>query len=317
MRGLAVAVLACACMISTRASAADQPEADRLFSEGRDLLEKGRFAEACEKLRRSEELSPAVGTLINLGYCYEQIARYRSAMDAYAEAELLAKDVNDDKREKFAHERFVAVEPKSLKLVIRVADAPSTGIVVKRNGLVVPEAEWGKQVYVDPEDWVISAEAPGRRPWRGAVVGRGEGAVVTVIVPLLEEATTEPTRGGGPGGGGSLGSLGTKRIAAVGLGGAALVSIGAGAALGVGAKSRYDDSLHHCDDTGCDEGGLEVQRSAVAQGNVATMLIALGLVCIGGGAYLWFAGADDAAKAAASRRLIVRPTAGGIGARFW
>lgn len=302
MRRFAAAVAlacACACMVPATARAADQTEADRLFTEGRDLLEKGRFAEACEKLRRSDELSPAIGTLINLGYCYEQIGRLRSAMDAYAEAELLAKEANDEKREKFAHERFSAVEPKALKLVIRVADGVDGGVEVKRNGVVVPPASWGVPVAVDPDDIVLTAEAPGRLPWRGAVIGRGEGSIVTVIIPPLEEASA---RGGATGHG--LGALGTKRIAAVGLAGAALASVGAGIALGLGAKSRYDDSLHHCDDAGCDETGREVQRGAVAQGNVATVLVVLGLACIGGGAYLWFTGGSDggAGKSAMTRR---------------
>lgn len=299
-RFAAAAVIACACMAPASARAADQTEADRLFTEGRELLEKGRFAEACEKLRRSDELAPAIGTLINLGYCYEQIGRLRSAMDAYAEAEMLAKEAKDDKREKFAHERFAAVEPKALRLVIRVAEGPDSGIEVKRNGVVVPPASWGVPVAVDPDDFVITAEEPGRVPWRGAVIGRGEGAVVTIVVPPLEEARAAAHAGAGQG----LGALGTKRIVAVGLAGAALASLGAGVALGLGAKSRYDDSLHHCDDAGCDEAGREVQRGAVAQGNVATVLVALGLACVGGGAYLWFTGGSDgnATKPAARGR---------------
>ncbi|MEA2752751.1 MAG: hypothetical protein QOI41_6894, partial [Myxococcales bacterium] len=45
-------------------SAASQPQADALFAEGRELLEKGKYPEACAKLARSEELAPAVGTLL-------------------------------------------------------------------------------------------------------------------------------------------------------------------------------------------------------------------------------------------------------------
>ena len=75
---------------------AEPSEADALFSQGRELLEKGRFLEACEKLRRSEELAPAVGTLLNLGFCYEQTAKLRSAMEAYSEAEILARPAYRD-----------------------------------------------------------------------------------------------------------------------------------------------------------------------------------------------------------------------------
>lgn len=297
----AIAIAACLILLPVTAFAAEGAKADQLFTEGRELLEKGRFAEACEKFRQSAESAPAIGTLINLGYCYEQIARFRSAMDAYAEAEMLAKQAKDDKREKFARERFAAVEPKSLKLVVRVGDAASTGIEVKRNNVVVPPAQWGIPLAVDPEDFVITASAPGRVSWRGAVIGRGEGAMITVIVPTLEEArdtaraAPEATAYGG------LASIGTKRLVALGLGGAALATIGAGTALAFGAKSRYDDSLAHCDEGGgaCDDRGVAEQQGAVAQGNVATVLLAVGIVCIGGGVYLWITGGDEGSKKAA------------------
>jgi tetratricopeptide (TPR) repeat protein len=304
----AIAVAACLLVLlvpPVSASASEAPKADQLFAEGRELLEKGLFAEACEKFRQSEEAAQAVGTLINLAYCYEQIARYRSAMDAYAEAEMLAKDANDDKREKFARERFLAVEPKSLKLVVRVADGASTGIEVKRNDVVVPPAQWGVAIAVDPEDFVITASAPGRVPWRGAVIGRGEGAVITVVVPTLEEARDDrrvapeppPSLLGG------LTALGTKRLVALGLGGAALATLGAGTALAFSAKARYDDSLAHCNGEGCDDRGVSEQQGAVAQGNVATVLLALGIVFVGGGLYLWLTGGEEGgAKAARWKR---------------
>ena len=297
----AIAIAACLLLLPAlpaTASAAEATKADQLFAEGRELLEKGRFAEACEKFRQSEESAPAIGTLINLAYCYEQIARFRSAMDAYAEAEMLAKQAKDDKREKFARERFNAVEPKALKLVVRVADAASTGIEVKRNNVVVPPAQWGIPVAVDPEDLVITATAPGRVAWRGGVIGRGEGAVITVVVPALEEARGDgkPAAKAEPTG---IASLGTKKLVALGLGGAALATIGAGTALAFGAKSRYDDSQAHCDATGCDAKSVDAQQGAVAQGNVATVLIAVGLACIGGGVYLWITSDESSPKAAA------------------
>jgi tetratricopeptide (TPR) repeat protein len=303
----AIAIAACLLSLSffsATANAAEATKADQLFAEGRELLEKGRFAEACERFRQSEEASPAVGTLINLAYCYEQIARFRSAMDAYAEAEMLAKQAKDDKREKFARERFAAVEPKALKLIVRVADAASTGIEVKRNNVVVPPAQWGVPLAVDPEDFVITASAPGRAPWRGAVIGRGEGAVITVVVPTLEEARAGASTAPAPsaGGGSFPTALGTKRLVALGLGGAALATLGAGTALAFSAKSRYDDSLAHCDAEGCDGRGVSEQQGAVAQGNVATVLLALGVVCVGGGVYLWLTGGDEGSANAKAAR---------------
>ena len=75
-------------------------EFDTLFAEGRELLEKGKYPEAGAKLSRSEELAPAVGTLLNLAYCYEQLGKLRSAMEAYLEAERLANVAGEAKRDK-------------------------------------------------------------------------------------------------------------------------------------------------------------------------------------------------------------------------
>ena len=114
-----------------------QAQADALFSEGRELLEKGRYAEACAKLSKSEELAPAVGTLLNLAYCWEQAGRLKSALDAYSQAESLATSAGETKRAIFAKERYAAVEPRTTKLVIRPTAPDAPGLEVKRNGVAL------------------------------------------------------------------------------------------------------------------------------------------------------------------------------------
>jgi hypothetical protein len=270
------------------AHAQAQSEADTLFAQGRELLEKGQFAEACPKLARSEKLAPAIGTLLNLGYCYEQIGRFRSSMDSYAEAEVLASKSNDTKRATFAKERLAAVEAKVLKVVVRVVPPEAPGLEVRRNGNVLLKTDYGQAIPLDPDEVEVTATAPGRVPWKTVVMSRGEGAVVTVFVPPLVEAksdgTAKPAESRG---------LGTRRIAGLGLAGASLLAIGGGVGLALAAKSRYDDSKSGCDDTGCDPHAIDVQRSAVTQGNVATALIGLGILFAGAGAYLWFFGGDS------------------------
>lgn len=273
------------------AADATQQQADSLFAEGRDLLEKGRFPEACAKLARSEELSPAVGTLLNLGYCYEQLGRLRSAMDAYVEAETLATAAGDAKRAAFAKERHAAVEPRAPRLVVRVMSPEAQGLEVRRNGSLLARTDLDHPIPVDPQDYVITASAPRHLPWKGAFVVRGEGAVVTVIVPPLDDAPPEPAAAVRPEPG-----LGPRRIAALGLGLASAVAIGAGVGVGVAAKSRHDDAAPHCDATGCDEVGASIQHGAVVQGNVATGLVVFGALAGAAGIYLWLVGAPEVNK---------------------
>ena len=263
-----------------------QAQADALFSEGRDLLEKGRYAEACAKLAKSEELAPAVGTLLNLAYCWEQAGRLKSALDAYSQADSLAASAGETKRAIFAKERYAAVEPRTMKLVVKVSPPEAPGLEVKRNGVVLAKVDFDRPTPVDPGDYALTATAPGHGGWRGGIVVKGEGGVVTMIVPPLtadKVATPAPSSPG----------LGSRRLAALGLGGLSALALGAGVGLALAAKSRYNDARSHCDDAGCDDTGHEIQSGAVAQGNIATALIGLGLLSAGAGVYLWIVGAPE------------------------
>lgn len=314
---LAAAIATFAPGRQAHAQTAPQSAADALFTEGRELLEKGRFAEACLKLAKSEELAPAVGTLLNLGYCWEQAGRLRSAMEAYAEAEALAGGSGETKRAGFARERYAAVEQRAMKLVVRIAPPEVPGLQVKRNGVVMLKADFDRPSAVDPGDYGFTAAAAGYAPWRGAVVVKGEGSVVTMIVPPLGEKAAAITPDGT--------WLGARRFAALGLGALSALAIGGGVGTAFSAKSRYDDAAVHCDAGGCDETGNAIQRGAVTQGNIATALIGLGLLAGGAGVYLWIVGAPEPEKGAsppppparkASLNLEVRPLGAALSGLF-
>ena len=296
--------------VAPTTSAASQTQADALFAEGRELLEKGKYPEACAKLVRSQELAPAVGTLLNVAYCYEQSGKLRSAMDAYSEAERLANVAGETKRAAFAKERYAAVEPRAPKLIVRVVPPEAPGLEIKRNGIPIAKQDLDRPVAVDPQDYLISASAPGYAAWKGAVIVRGEGAVLTVVVPPLEAVTAAPQAAEKP-----SSSLGVRRIAALGLGAMSALAIGAGIGVGLAAKSRYDDASSHCDATGCDDSGVSIKRGAVAQGNLATVLVAIGVLTGATGAYLWIVGAPDE-KRARSVRLDLSPLGAELGGRF-
>lgn len=284
--------------------------ADTLFAEGRDLLEQGRYVEACAKLAKSEELAPAVGTLLNLGYCWEQAGKLGSASDAYAKAEVLARSLGEPKRAQFAKERYAAVETRATKLIVRVTKPEAPGLVVRRNGVAMTKADLERPMAIDPEDHVVTASAPGYATWKGAILVKGEASVVTVIIPPLSESTR------------MLSSIGVRRAAALGLGVASACAIGAGIGVALSAKSHYDDASRHCDSGGCDDVGRDLQRSAVTQGNVATALVGFGLLSGAAGAYLWVIGApppDEGTPAPvrkASLRVETRALGVGIGGEF-
>ncbi len=73
------------------ASPASASEASNLFDEAVRLLDQKRYAEACKKLERSQELEPAAGTLLNLGGCYESLGDKRKALVIFHEAKESAR----------------------------------------------------------------------------------------------------------------------------------------------------------------------------------------------------------------------------------
>ncbi|MCA9585408.1 MAG: hypothetical protein KC657_08630 [Myxococcales bacterium] len=273
-------------------------EADALFLEGRALLQQGKHAEACAKLTRSNRIAPAVGTLINLGFCSEQLGRMLSAMEAYSEAEILARRAGDTKRATFALERIADVSPRMMKLKIRVSEPDTPGLVVQRNKVAVPRTDFGVPVPIDPDEIVLTATAPGRAPWSLDLHARGEGATLDVLVPPLDAVERRPRDAEGV-------RITTKRAGAIALGAVGLTAVASAVVLGLTAKSRYDDSLAFCDPSGCDARAVDAQRSAAAQGNVATLVGALGLAALGGGVYFWLTGAPATSSAPAGAQVTV------------
>ena len=48
------------------------------YDEGRELLQQKRYAEACDRFARSQELDPSAGALFNLGDCNEKQGKIAS-----------------------------------------------------------------------------------------------------------------------------------------------------------------------------------------------------------------------------------------------
>jgi tetratricopeptide (TPR) repeat protein len=88
------------------ASLADKAAAQTLFDEGRKLMAKGMFADACPKLAESQKLDPGVGTQFNLSDCYEKMGQTASAWAGFLEAASARKSrVNVQRRSHRAFRR--------------------------------------------------------------------------------------------------------------------------------------------------------------------------------------------------------------------
>jgi len=62
--------LAIGFLVNMRVAAAD-PAAEKLFRDGRALLQENKLAEACAAFERSDAIEPRIGTVLNLADCRE------------------------------------------------------------------------------------------------------------------------------------------------------------------------------------------------------------------------------------------------------
>ncbi len=192
--------LACAAVASA------DPEAKRLFDEGRALLDRGRVPEACKRFARSLERERAAGTMLNLGACAEREGQLARAWALYDEAAREYERSGKPAAMKFARDRAARLEPRLATVIVRVAGSAPDGLVVRVAGEPVPPGDANARFH-DPGALTVTARAPGRARFQTTVRGVA-GARVVVEVPALALAAAgdpgapgagePPERGGGP-----------------------------------------------------------------------------------------------------------------------
>jgi hypothetical protein len=136
-----------------------------LFDEAIALMDRGRYAEACPKLARSQELAPSGGTLLNLAKCYEKNSQIASAWIRYTDAAERAAAAGKPEMEKLARDAAKKLEPLVSHVVVRLREQ-TPDVEVRRDGEIVTASELGVPMPVDPGEHSIEATAPGRVPWR-------------------------------------------------------------------------------------------------------------------------------------------------------
>jgi len=280
----------------------DPAAAEVLFREGKELMTNGHFEQACPKLAESYRLDPATGALLATALCYERAGRTASAWAAYTDAAARAKSDGAVAREQSARAKAAELEPKLDRLVVSVAGAAPSGLVVTRDGTVLGEAEWGTPIPVDPGSHVVAANAAGKVGFRAVVSVRG-AVTQRVSIPELADlpppdsasappaetaAPAAPSPSVAPGFWTPLRVTGTITTAV----GVAAVAVGA--VFGARALSRNADSNKngHCkENDDCDAVGTRLRNEARNAGDVATLAMVSGLALAAGGVALFAVGA--------------------------
>ncbi|WP_428265982.1 hypothetical protein [Haliangium sp.] len=292
--------------------------AESLFNDGRELMDKGDFAAACEKFAASHALEASVGALLNLGDCREKNGQPASAWVAYKQAANMARREGDKRRLAFAERRAAAIEPKLSYMVVEVpSERRVDAMSIELGDEILEEPLWGQRAPVDPGEHVIVVTAPGYEPRKVTVSVAPGGDTVTVTIPLLEpKPDARPGASGstampggevnpgesGPGGTAGLGGPGPGpgrdqpagiltggRYAAIGLGVVGVAGVATGIAFAMRSQSKWDKGQLHCNELNqCDEEGIALAREAADSATVSNISYGVGAACLVGGAALWF-----------------------------
>jgi hypothetical protein len=280
---------------------ASRAAAEALFDQGRALMEKKQYDEACPKLEASNKLDPGVGTLLYLGDCYEKAGKLASGWAAFEEAASLGTTRGEMDRVKVANVRAAALKPR-IPMLVFVVDTPVSGLEVRRDGALVPQASWGSPLPVDAGDTQVLATAPGYQSWHTTVsVPASLKEPWPVRIPVLEKqavpvtaapapapaapATTqpqpqEPARDGS--------SQRTVGLIVGGVGVVGLIVSGTLTILAANKKaSSKDDCLPNAPNQ-CSPAGVSARKDATDLANMATIAGVAGGVTLAGGAVIYF-----------------------------
>lgn len=327
MRIASSCVALAAILIATapRARAQAAAEAEALFREGKHLMKQGDVAAACEKFDASERLDPEIGTELNLGDCREKNGQTASAWAMFVKAAANARRADDHDREAEAHRRARRLEKQLVYLTISVpGDHAIDGLVVKRNDTPVDRELWDQALPIDPGEYTIRAEAPGRRAWTERVVieshnrivevpelpraehharHRADDAPATVATSDRDRAPEQPRRYRGA----------TIALAVIGV-----AAIGTATGFAVYSRDLEDQADAACPMTRCpDPHAVDLNKVARLDGWIANIGWGLGGAALAGAAVAWWLGRPDRDRAVAIAPIVSPNVAGlSLGGRF-
>jgi hypothetical protein len=297
-----------AAVLLTASSALGTPDKDRaeqLFVDGQAQLRQGDVVTACALLAESLRLDSALGTLLNLAVCHEQLGKLATALRQYTLAAEWARARGESAHERllFAEERARTLSPRVPRLWISVS-GQRTDVLVRLDGRLLSTSELSRWLEVDPGPHQVEAERNGQTVWEHRKLEL-HPAAKSVEYIQIPELSSEPARKG----------LNPWIYVIAGTGAASVVT---GAAFLIRANV-YDDRVeqktreyyaHRPRDADLAKAALEDYDTAVAAQRIGLFLGAVGILSLGTATVLWLREhrSDPASPSAA---LLVQPRAGG------
>lgn len=181
--------------VAEAASPQDRAAADALFDSGVTLMEAGNYDKACPKFQKSFDLDPGVGTLLNLGRCYDLAGKYASAWSTYRDASAMARQEGQTAREEHARAEAKKMEPKLVRVQLQLADGlrELPGFKLTQDGVeLAVDAVVGEAIPIDAGTHEVVAEADGYLPRSVKFEAKDEGATYPVFIDSLEQGVIAP-----------------------------------------------------------------------------------------------------------------------------
>lgn len=294
--------------------------ADRLFEEGRNLLEQGDYAAACPKLRASYGMDPAVGSLLALALCEERAGRIATATALYRDVVVRARAQKDADREQAARARIDALAPEVPRLRVvagqPVATSPGLQWYVDGDRHEALVLETGAPF--DPGPHLVEVRDAGGRSRRVEVeLRRGASQTVTIDgwesappgspprVAVAAPSSSAPAEPAPP----SRGGLGSVQTAGLVVGGVGLVGLAIGTVFGVLALGDTDglDARGTCDDVPDFDACAADYDAAQRDATISTVgLVAGGVLTAAGVGMIVLGAPEDAGTGRGALTVAVR-----------
>lgn len=174
-------------------------QAEVLFRQGKELMAKGQYADACAAFDAAQKLDPTAPTLLNRASCREKNGQIATAWGLFVEVERQTRAATDERTRqmhRIAAEHASDLEVRLSTLAITVpADAKIGGLEVLRDQDVVDPGAWNRTLPIDGGAYKITARAPGNLEWTTTITIAGERDARTVDIPRLKAADLRrPTR---------------------------------------------------------------------------------------------------------------------------
>lgn len=262
----------------------DKALAQALFDEAMKLGELKQYAEACPKLAESQRLDPQTGTLFWLADCQEHTGKLASAWANFIEAADAAAKAGRKAHADQAQARADALKARLTRIIIAVPPEmmSAPGLRIMRDGAEVGDGQFGTPLPIDVGKHTIRAAAAGKRPWETTIEAAGEGNIVSVTVPILQDDPEIQVVAPGqvPWNGKH-----TAGLITIGVG---LVGFGVASALGADAISKHDASKAQCPTrTNCPQSAVDLEDSARGPATASTMAFVGSGVTVAAGAALF------------------------------